>query len=98
VLSKAEITLDKNYTSLGRDPSTPETYNGSIILCFDNPEKAKIAAEFLNGYKLDKNHIISAYSCPDFDEIFKGKNEFQEPKILPKSELLSWCVDDKFRD
>ena len=65
---KFELTeedIEHNWEGEGDGMKT----TGQVFILMPSDEKAKIAAAFFNGHKLDKKHTFSACTFPDYSKI-----------------------------
>lgn len=74
---------------------------GYAFIEFDTPEVANAVAKAVNGYRLDKSHVLAALKFTDFDRLRELPDEFVEPELEPfveKEFLKSWLLDPHARD
>lgn len=74
---------------------------GYMFLELETPEQANAVLQAANGYRLDKQHVLSALRLSDFDRLLQMNDEYHEPSIEPfeeKEYLKSWLSDPYARD
>ena len=63
--------------------------------------EAKLAISQLDGYKMDKTHILSVFAFDNVEMFESIPDEYIEPEIddfTPKEYLKSWLSDERARD
>eukprot|EP01016_Furgasonia_blochmanni_P006122 TRINITY_DN1243_c0_g1_i3.p1 TRINITY_DN1243_c0_g1~~TRINITY_DN1243_c0_g1_i3.p1 ORF type:complete len:815 (+),score=365.10 TRINITY_DN1243_c0_g1_i3:96-2540(+) len=98
VFVKLEINNYFKNITFGYTDEKQQSSDGTALVECDSPDNAKLFAQALNNYQLDKAHKILAYNLLDFDQITSSNDVFTPPKLLPKEELQSWVLDPRFRD
>lgn len=76
------------------------TFYRFLFLQFNSASDAK-AALSLDGYKMDKVHVLSVFPFDDVETFQNFPDEYQEPLIeefKPKEHLKSWLSDSRARD
>ncbi|KAJ1653180.1 Translation initiation factor 3 subunit b [Dispira simplex] len=74
---------------------------GYMFIEFDTVEQAATAIRQLNGFKMDKTHILSVHKFTDVERYATMDDEYREPVMAPYEErehLRSWLLDPKARD
>lgn len=96
----AGASLIANGYMMPRDPSTRMS-RGYLFAEFETVEQAAAVLKVANGYRLDKQHVLSALKFTDFDRLREMDESFVEPEIEPfveKEFLKSWLLDARARD
>jgi translation initiation factor 3 subunit B len=79
-----------------------DSTEGFAFCEYETPEEAKNAIGVLDGYKFDKNHILSVLPYPRAEKLQKlTETEFIEPERPPfveKPNAMSWLEDPSQRD
>lgn len=73
---KKNVNIDESNINMPLNPETQMTDGVAFILA-SSEEQAKFAAALMNGYQLDKNHLLSACQINDFEKIMQTQEEFQ---------------------
>ncbi|KAI8321826.1 translation initiation factor eIF-3b [Martensiomyces pterosporus] len=74
---------------------------GYAFVEFSTTEQAQAAIRNLNGYKLDKSHVLLVNPLMDVEKYTEVEDEYQDPPEEPFAErehLKSWLADDYARD
>ncbi len=96
----AAANLIEDGTMMPRCPSTGMS-RGYLFAEFESVEQAAAVLKLANGYRLDKQHVLSAIKFTEFDRLREMDETFVEPEIDPfveKEFLKSWLLDVKARD
>lgn len=96
--AKGQIVPGSLY--MPRDPET-DISKGYLFVEFQDAEQASAVLQVANGYRLDKQHVLSAVRLADFDRLLELDDEYKEPAIEPYQEreyLKSWVSDVNARD
>ncbi|KAJ1928649.1 Translation initiation factor 3 subunit b [Tieghemiomyces parasiticus] len=84
------------------DPETGKTTTqGYLFIELDTPEQAAAAIKQLNGFKMDKTHILSVHKFTDVERYATLSDTFRAPVIPAYEErehLRSWLLDERARD
>ncbi|KAJ1979258.1 Translation initiation factor 3 subunit b [Dimargaris cristalligena] len=84
------------------DPNSGKTMTqGYLFMEFNTPEQASAAIKQLDGFKLDKTHILAVHKYTDVERYATMNDTYKEPVIPPYEErehLKSWLLDPKCRD
>ena len=95
LISKLGIAMDIAQIDI---PIEGETSSGVAFLTMANEDIAKQAIRVCFGMSLDAKHTLQAFSFEEFDRVMSTPEEYVEPAIFSKSELMSWLVDSTGRD
>lgn len=85
----------------------PESLSkGWMYVQFSSKTEAAAVVGVANGYRLDKTHVLAAYSLADFDRILAtpnadsvdSKTELESLLFVPREYLRSWLSDEQGRD
>lgn len=96
--AKATIVPDSIFMPREADSGMSKGY---MFLELETPEQANTVLQAANGYRLDKQHVLSALRLSDFDRLLQMSEEYHEPAIEPfeeKEYLKSWLSDPYARD
>jgi len=63
------VDIEVNFVDEEVDGVTKKTGTGQAFITLNNDADARVCATTFNGHKLDKKHIFSACTFPDFDKI-----------------------------
>lgn len=72
-----------------------------LFLKLRNADEAKQAISQVDGYRMDKNHILSVFAFDDVEMYESMTEEYVKPEIedlKPKEHLKSWLSDERARD
>lgn len=108
-VDKLKKVLEKICLSIGplseRGLFIPTDKSGKTVgfaFCeFTKADKAVLALEKLNGYKLDKNHIFSVNLYDDFEKYKNITEEYNPPKISVTQDMENlrwWLLDPRALD
>ena len=93
-------TVRENGLTVPVDESTGMT-RGFGFVEFMSEKEASVSRTKIEGYKLDKQHVLSVMSLDEVQRILSLPNEFvppAEPTYKTHDGLLSWLMDDRGRD
>ncbi|KAJ3270097.1 Translation initiation factor 3 subunit b [Terramyces sp. JEL0728] len=99
--------IKKIFSSAGaiKDITMPKNPNGKskgfLFMEFENGAEAAKAIATLDGYKMDKTHILAVSKFDEIETYALLNDEFEEAQIEPyaeKEHLKSWLSDPKARD
>ncbi|CAM9114276.1 unnamed protein product [Ectocarpus fasciculatus] len=74
---------------------------GFAFVNFLNPQDAKQAAATLNGWQLDKSHLIKVYPFEQLARLRSLPEEYESPEpkpFKPRVDPSSWLADEQHRD
>ncbi|PJF17359.1 Eukaryotic translation initiation factor 3 subunit B [Paramicrosporidium saccamoebae] len=108
---KLLAVLRKNLFTLAKATPLPESIcmprdesqmsKGYMFVEFAGAEEASAVLQVAHGYRLDKQHVLSAVRLSDFERLLNMEDEYKEPTIEPfeeKEYLKSWLNDTTARD
>lgn len=71
------------------------------FITLQNSEEAQLVIKKLDGYRMDKTHILAVNLFDDVDRYTCMEDEYKEPEIeafVEKEHLKSWLMDERGRD
>ena len=92
------IQADGTFMPLDKDSGLTK---GFLFVELENKDQADAVIKVANGYRLDKQHTLLAFSFSDFDRLTSIPEEFKEPEIPPYKDnefLGSWLQDPSGRE
>lgn len=69
--------------------------DGVAFILANSEEHAKLGAAIMNGYQLDKNHLLSASQFNDFDKIMQTSDSIEETSGASLMDLRDPLLDTK---
>ena len=94
LFQKKNVNIDEDKITMPLNEDTKMT-DGVAFIQASNEEQAKFAAAIMNGYQLDKNHLLSASQINDFEKIMHTRDEMETASAYSLIDLRSPLLDTK---
>lgn len=77
LFQKKNLNIDEASVTMPMSETEQGMTEGVAFILVGSEEQAKFAAALMNGYQLDKNHLLSACQITDFEKIMQTSDQFE---------------------